>query len=140
MLTDARFTTEVLIAVPFHDADPMGVVWHGNYLRYFEVAREALLEQFDYGYREMYASGYAWPVVDTRIKYRDIVEFGQQIRVLATVKEYENRLKITYQIFDVATGKQTTSGYTTQMAVHMDTRETCFVSPDILFTKMGVQP
>jgi acyl-CoA thioester hydrolase len=51
VLTDPRFTTEVEITIPFHDVDMMGVVWHGNYFRYFEIAREALLNQFDYGYR-----------------------------------------------------------------------------------------
>ena len=57
MLNDPRFTAEVELTVPFHDVDMMGVVWHGNYFRYFEIAREALLNQFDYGYRQMKASG-----------------------------------------------------------------------------------
>ncbi|WP_368860434.1 acyl-CoA thioesterase, partial [Klebsiella pneumoniae] len=48
---------EVSITVPFHDVDAMEVVWHGNYFRYFEIAREALLDQFDYGYRAMRDSG-----------------------------------------------------------------------------------
>ena len=112
MLTDPRFTTEVEITVPFHDVDMMGVVWHGNYFRYFEIAREALLNQFDYGYRQMKASGYVWPVVDTRVKYRDAVTFEQRIRVRAQIEEYENRLRIAYQIFDAQTGKRTTTGYT----------------------------
>lgn len=51
MLNDPRFTAEVELTVPFHDVDMMGVVWHGNYFRYFEIAREALLNQFNYGYR-----------------------------------------------------------------------------------------
>ena len=50
---DPRFRTCVTITVPFHDVDAMGVVWHGNYFRYLEVAREQLLKQFDYGYRQM---------------------------------------------------------------------------------------
>ena len=101
MLTDPRFTTEVEMTIPFHDVDMMGVVWHGNYFRYFEIAREALLNQFDYGYRQMKASGYVWPVVDTRVKYRDAVTFEQRIRVRAHIEEVENRLRIAYQIFDV---------------------------------------
>ncbi|MGC6389253.1 acyl-CoA thioesterase [Ewingella sp. S1.OA.A_B6] len=140
MLTDTRFTAEVTITVPFHDIDPMGVVWHGNYFRYFEVAREALLNQFNYGYRQMRESGYVWPVVDTRVKYRDIIEFEQKIRVRATVEEFENRLKIGYQIVDAHSGKRTTTAYTIQVAVDAGTREMCFVSPDILFERMGVWP
>ncbi|MBC8952611.1 thioesterase family protein [Xenorhabdus sp. PB62.4] len=140
MLTDPRFTAEVEFTVPFHDADPMGVVWHGNYFRYFEIAREALMNQFNYGYSEMRESGYVWPVVDARIKYRASVRFEQKIRVRATIEEFENRLKIAYQIFDAASGQKTTMGYTIQVAVSEETQEMSFVSPDILFERMGVRP
>lgn len=140
MLNDPRFTAEVALTVPFHDVDMMGVVWHGNYFRYFEIAREALLNQFNYGYRQMKASGYLWPVVDTRVKYRDVLTFEQAFRVRATLVEYENRLKIDYAIFDAASGKRTTTGYTVQVAVEEETNALCFVSPAILFERMGVTP
>ena len=140
MLTDPRFTTEVELTVPFHDVDMMGVVWHGNYFRYFEIAREALLNQFDYGYRQMRNSGYVWPVVDTRVKYRDVLTFEQTFRVRATLVEYENRLKINYEIVDASSGKRTTTGYTIQVAVDAQSKELCFVSPAILFERMGVTP
>nr|WP_154324613.1 thioesterase family protein [Pantoea sp. 201603H] len=140
MLDDPRFTADVELAVPFHDVDMMGVVWHGNYFRYFEIAREALLNQFNYGYRQMKASGYLWPVVDTRVKYRDTLTFEQRIRVRAQLKEYENRLYIAYQIFDVLTGKRTTAGYTIQVAVEEKSKALCFISPPILFELLGVKP
>ncbi len=38
-------TSEIEVEVPFHDADPMGVTWHGNYFRYLETARSALLNE-----------------------------------------------------------------------------------------------
>ncbi|MDC9580332.1 thioesterase family protein [Xenorhabdus sp. PR6a] len=140
MLTDPRFTAEVELTVPFHDADPMGVVWHGNYFRYFEIAREALMNQVNYGYREMSESGYVWPVVDAKIKYRASVFFEQKIRIRATIEEFENRLKIAYQVFDAASGEKTTTGYTIQVAVSKETREMSFVSPDMLFERLGVKP
>ncbi len=140
MLTDPRFTAEVTLTVPFHDVDMMGVVWHGNYFRYFEIAREALLNQFNYGYRQMRDSGYVWPVVDTRVKYRDVLTFEQTFRVRATLVEYENRLKINYEIVDASSGKRTTTGYTIQVSVDAQSKELCFVSPAILFERMGVTP
>ncbi len=140
MLTDPCFTAEVTLTVPFHDVDMMGVVWHGNYFRYFEIAREALLNQFNYGYRQMRDSGYVWPVVDTRVKYRDVLTFEQTFRVRATLVEYENRLKINYEIVDASSGKRTTTGYTIQVAVDAQSKELCFVSPAILFERMGVTP
>lgn len=139
MLTDHRFTAEVELTVPFHDVDMVGIVWHGNYFRYFEIAREKLLDQFGYGYREMKASGYVWPVVDSRVKYRDVLTFEQRFRVQAKLEEYENRLRIGYQIFDAITGKRTTSAYTIQVAVAEKNREMCFISPPILLERMGVK-
>jgi acyl-CoA thioester hydrolase len=129
---DPRFSVQVAIAIPFHDVDPMGVVWHGNYFRYFEIAREALLKQFDYGYRHMQASGYVWPIVDTRVKYIAPVLFEQQIIVCAELEEYENRLRIGYRILDAQSGQLTTRGHTIQVAVDIASKEMCFVSPQVL--------
>ncbi len=140
MLTDPRFNAEIALTIPFHDVDAMGVVWHGNYFRYFEIAREALLNQFNYGYRAMQASGYFWPVVDTRVRYRLALKFEQHILGRATLREYENRLRIDYQIFDAGSAKRTTTGYSIQVAVEEKTWEMCLVSPAILFERMGLQP
>eukprot|EP00906_Rhabdomonas_costata_P008173 RCo011652 len=104
----------------------------------FEIAREALLNQFNYGYRAMKVSGYLWPVVDTRVKYRAPLLFEQKITVSARLEEYENRLRIGYVIADRDTGKRLSTGYTIQVAVDEKTNEMCFVSPDILFERMGV--
>lgn len=86
----------------------------------------------------MQASGYVWPIVDTRLKYIAPVLFEQRIEVRAQLEEIENRLRIGYQIFDIETGKRTTTGYTLQVAVDAQTKEMCFVSPQVLFDKTGV--
>ena len=39
------FSVSTEIEVPFYDIDPMDIVWHGNYIKYFEVARCALLKK-----------------------------------------------------------------------------------------------
>lgn len=69
---------EVIIEVPFHDVDAMNVVWHGYYLKYFEIARCKLLDQFDYNYRQMQASGYLWPVIESHVKYVQGIQFQQK--------------------------------------------------------------
>lgn len=132
-------SAEVLITVPFHDLDPAGIVWHGNYARYFEVARCALLETFGYNYNHMVESGYAWPVIDMRVRYVKPARFGDPIRVTATLAEWEYRLKIDYLIRDRA-GARMCKGSTVQVAVEMATMEMCLRSPDILFAKLGLQP
>ncbi|ROS01583.1 acyl-CoA thioester hydrolase [Sinobacterium caligoides] len=132
-------SAEVVIKVPFHDTDPMGVVWHGNYFRYFEVARCELLDSIGYNYRSMTDSGYTWPVVDTRVKYIRSAVFEQSLRVLATLDEYENRLKLSYLVSDAESGEVITKGYTIQVAVNNATSEMCFRSPKVLFERLGLE-
>lgn len=129
---------EIQLKIPFQDVDVMGIVWHGNYLRYFEEARAELLDKVDYGYFQMKESGYAWPIVDARVKYIKPLHLQQIVRVKARLVEYECQLKIEYEIFDVETGERTTKGYTKQVAVDMESNEMCFVSPKVLLEKLGV--
>ena len=68
----------VEIEIPFHDVDTMHIVWHGHYLKYFEIARCMLLDEFDYNYPQMLDSGYMWPVIDVQIRYVHGVGFNQQ--------------------------------------------------------------
>jgi acyl-CoA thioester hydrolase len=56
--------------------------------------------------------------------------------VLATLEEYENRLKIDYVISDIETGEHVTKGHTIQVAIDNATSELCFVSPPVLIEKV----
>jgi len=129
---------EIDIEIPFHDVDMMEVVWHGHYVKYFEIARCALLDTIDYNYRQMRDSGYAWPVIDLRIRYAKPAIFGQIITVHAEIVEWENRLKINYQITDKLTGARLTKGYSIQVAIDSQTKAMCFESPRVLLEKLGV--
>ena len=100
----------VEVDVPFQDADPMGVTWHGNYFRYLESARALLLARIGYGYRDMIASGYLWPIVEAHIKYVKPTVFGQRLAVTASLLEYETRLRIAYTIVDVTSGERVDEG------------------------------
>ena len=131
-------SASITLRIPFNDVDPMQVVWHGNYFRYMEQVRCELLRQIDYGYREMEASGFAWPIIDTRMKYIAPLLFDQLVRVEARISEYENRLRIDYEFFDVASGARTSKGYTIQVAVAMPSGEMRLVSAPILLQKLGI--
>jgi acyl-CoA thioester hydrolase len=133
-------SVSVEVIVPFHDLDPMEVAWHGHYVKYFELARCALLDRIDYNYPQMRASGYAWPVIDLHVRYAQPARFNQRLKVRADLVEWEQRLKIQYQIHDLDSGQRLTKGHTVQVAVNGATGEMCFVSPAVLFEKLGVQP
>jgi len=129
-------SAEVEIEVPFFDVDAMHVAWHGNYVKYFEVARCAMLRKIDYDYPQMEASGFHFPVVEIYLRYVKPARFGQIVLARAEVLEYENRLKIGYQITDRASGERLTKGWSVQVAIDAKTRELQFVSPAILLEKM----
>ena len=125
-------TAETVIKAQFYDLDPLQVVWHGNYVRYLEQARCALLDRIGFNYPEMSRSGYVWPIVDMRIKYVRPIRFGQEVVVAATLAEYENRLRIDYRIRDGASGEVLTKAHTIQVAVDAGTGELCLESPAAL--------
>ncbi len=118
----------------------MHIVWHGNYLKYFEGARAALMQKLKYNYKEMRESGYAWPIIDISARYGGSATVGDRLVVTATLREWENRLRISYRIVNKRTGKRITRGKSIQVAVDMETGEMCYRSPDILFTKLGLEP
>lgn len=129
-------SAEIVVKAQFYDLDPMGVVWHGNYARYLEQARCALLDEIGYNYPQMEASGYVWPIVDMRIKYVRSIRFGQDIAIRAEIVEFENRLKIDYRIYDAASRTVLTKATTTQVAVKAETGELCLESPTDLTDKL----
>lgn len=132
-------SAEVALSPAFHDCDPMAVVWHGHYFKYLEIARCALLQRFDYDYPQMQASGYLWPVVDARIKYIRPLRYAQPLKVSARVAEWENRLKIDYEVADAATGAVLTRAHTIQVAVDAASGEMLYLCPPVLWEKLGVE-
>jgi acyl-CoA thioester hydrolase len=129
-------SAEVIIKVQFYDLDPMHIVWHGNYPRFLEQARAALFEKISFGYREMSQSGFAWPIVDMRIKYVRPINPTHAIRVTATLVEYENRLKTNYLIRDTETDEILTKAHTIQVTVDRTSNELCFETPAALVEKV----
>ena len=122
---------QVEVLVPFFDVDSMDVVWHGHYIKYFEVARCALLERIGHNYLQMREAGYAWPVIDVQLRYMRGARFNQRILVRADLIEWENRLKINYLISDAETGERMTRGSTVQVAVEIASREMLLASPKV---------
>jgi len=92
METDRRQCTVELV-VPFHDVDPMQVVWHGHYLKYFEIARARLFDQSGIDLYDFHArTGHLFPIVRTSTKH--IFPLRYRDRFLVTAKLVEIRRKI----------------------------------------------
>ena len=136
----SRWFAETETQVPFNHLDPMEIVWHGHYVNYLELARSALLTTIEYNYQQMKASGYVWPVIDLHVRFITPAKFAQRLKLRAEIVEWENRLKIAYLLTDGVTGQRISRATTTQVAVDVATGEMCFVSPPVLFEKLGLAP
>lgn len=136
VIRGALITAEAELEIPFQDLDPMQVAWHGNYFRYFEAARVNLMRIIDYDYPRMEESNYMWPLVDMRARFVRPLRYGHCIRVHAGLVEWENRMKINYEVRDIESGVRTTTGYTIQCAVDARTWELQLVSPPALLDRL----
>ena len=121
--------TSYEMEVPFFDVDSYRIAWHGNYPKYFEVARCQLLEKVGYPYQKMEESGYFFPVIDLKVRYVRPIVFRQKVTVSATLKSWQHKLVIDYLITDTANGDKLTKGQTTQVAVLMPGEITQYESP-----------
>ena len=127
-----HLSAELLLKAEFYDVDSMRIVWHGNYVKYLEQARCALMDSIGFSYDIMEKTDYAWPIVQLAIKYVRTLQFKQEFLIKATLVEYEHRIKIKYLISDPLTGKKINTAETVQMAVDMRTMESQLVSPKCL--------
>ncbi|MDR0289557.1 MAG: acyl-CoA thioesterase [Treponema sp.] len=132
----ANINAEIEFKVEFYDVDSMRIVWHGNYIKYFEKARCALLDKIGYGYSEMEESGWAFPVTGISAKYVNSLRFRDLVRARAQLTEYENCLKIKYELYNAKTGQLCTKGDSTQMAINMITGESSMICPQIFIDKV----
>ena len=133
----AIVTATAEIKAQFYDLDPMNIVWHGNYARFFEIGRGALLDKIGYNYMAMKESGYAWPVIDMHIRYYRPLELRQKAEITAGITEWENRLKISYLISHIETGKKITVGHTVHVALDIQSQEMQWETPPVLREKLS---
>lgn len=114
---------EVSLEIPFHDVDSMGIVWHGHYLKYIEIARCELMRKAGLDLPAMDRAGLVWPIVTCDLKYLRPLRYGQRITVEARLEEYEYRIVLSYLVRDAATGEKHTRARTVQLAVNPATGE-----------------
>jgi len=133
-------TAEVIVEVPFHDVDLMGVAWHGHYLKYFELARTQLCRQCHCDLEQVRALGLMLPVIDCQCRYIAPLTYGMRVRVLATLVETEFRLKVEYLITEVTSGKRLARGSTIQAVVRAADGKLLLPVPSELIDLLSAPP
>lgn len=70
------------VRVRFVETDPLGIVWHGNYIQYFEDGRESFGRKHGISYLDQKEHGYATPIVKSSTDHKRPLRYGD----VATVK------------------------------------------------------
>lgn len=97
--------------VQYYETDQMKIVHHSNYIRWFEEARTAYLEEGGFGYANMEKDGIISPVLEVTAKYISMTRFGDTVLIEPRVEKYNGvRLEVSYEIKDKKTGELRCTG------------------------------
>ena len=126
--------------VRFRECDPLKIVWHGNYLKYFEDAREDFCAAHGFSYLEVNSLGYSTPIVKSSCDHKLPLRFGDQFEV-ETIFLPTAAAKMTFQYKITRENKLICTGETVQ--VFLDEKgELVLVNPPFFLDwkkKMGIE-
>ncbi|MEO1020382.1 MAG: acyl-CoA thioesterase [Pseudomonadota bacterium] len=132
-----RLSVTTTIEPQFYDVDPMNIVWHGNHVRFLEIARRDFLKKIDYDYEEMRKSGYQWPIVDLRLRYYRPIHFAQNVDIETSLIDWEARLKLAYLIIDQRSREKLVRAHSVQVAVDLNSKEMLWETPKAMREKLA---
>lgn len=84
------YISTVEIQLSYADTDMMGVIYHGNYVKWIELGRTKLIEDVGYNYLDMEQAGYYAPVYNLEITYKKSIKYGDKVFVKTWVEENKN--------------------------------------------------
>ncbi|MUP47014.1 acyl-CoA thioesterase [Gramella sp. BOM4] len=92
---------ETFVKVRYAETDQMGVVHHGSYPEYLEIARIDWLDELGISYKKMEQEGIMLPVFELNLKYHKPVTFHENIRVVTHLREMPNvKIIFDYEVFN----------------------------------------
>ena len=113
--------------VLYGDTDSGGVVYYGNYLRFFESGRTEMLRAHGTSYRNLEEEGYIMPVVECHSRYKAPARYDDLLVVETTVTEVKKMsCRFNYRISRVGDGRLLVKGSTLHACINRDGRLTPF--------------
>jgi acyl-CoA thioester hydrolase len=87
------------VTVRYAETDMMGIVYHANYLPWFEVGRTTLFKEIGISYRQLEAEGYRLPVLEVSAKYLRPAVYDDQLEIVTTLAEKPAlRVRVRYEV------------------------------------------
>lgn len=116
MMMSPVLTENANILVKFNEADPLGIVWHGHYVRYFEDGREVFGEKYGLRYLDIYKKGYTVPVVSVECNYRRSLRYGDRVIVETNyINTAAAKIRFEYRLYNAASGELVADGSSVQV-------------------------
>ena len=129
---------EIRKKVPFYDLDPMQIVWHGNYLNYFEDARRAMLDHMGVDLYQYYErTGIVFPIIRTATKHIYPLRYGNEFVCKATLVDSRFKIVVDFEIRLAADDKVCARGRTEQVAVQAPAMEILLRVPEEIRAALG---
>ena len=113
---------EVELEVPFHDVDMLHVVWHGHYLKYFEIARTALLRKYHLDGHRLIETGHGLYVIESKCRHTYPLRFAERFRVGAAFRDVDYRLLVEFEIHNLTQDRRAAYGHTSLATVDLQGR------------------
>ncbi len=89
------------VRVRFNETDPLGIVWHGHYIVYFEDGREAFGREHGLTYLDIQKAGYVTPIVKSTCEHFLPLKYGETFRIVTTfVNSVSAKLIYRYELFN----------------------------------------
>lgn len=111
------------IPIRFSETDAMGVVWHGNYLKFFEDAREHFGKQHGLDNVQIHAAGFYIPIVHSELFHKSPLHYGEVALVIAKLIYRESaKVIFEFEVINKSTGQISATGSTTQVFLDAETR------------------
>ncbi len=116
-----RKVCETQLRVRYAETDQMGVVYHSNFIIWFEVGRVEALRQLGFTYKQMEQDGCQLPVMEVRCRYKAPARYDDLITVRTTLKNVRNNLvHFGYEVLRAEDGTVLAEGETVHFTVDRD--------------------
>jgi len=117
-----QLSEKIEINVRFNEADPLGIVWHGHYIRYFEDGREAFGNKYGIGYLDFYRQNIIIPVVHIDCSYKRSLRYGEKVIVETNfIPTDAAKLKFEYKLYNTTKGELVATGSSVQVFLDKET-------------------
>ncbi|HTN05839.1 acyl-CoA thioesterase [Agriterribacter sp.] len=121
---------KIEINVRFNEADPLGIVWHGHYIRYFEDGREAFGNEHGIGYLDFYRQDLIIPIVSIQCDFKRSLKYGEKVIVETIYVPCEAaKLKFEYRLFNSSSGQLVATGSSVQVFLNKETSVLQLINP-----------